>query len=129
MKIEKRPYQPMPTRTYCSGVMTKNAQKSVMWSARRVGVSVTNSRRARKESRPKSTTEPMPPVASESENTAAISHQARMREFMLATVARPLSPRTVRARIAPVTEATTSRPSTPPNAHNSSRSRVMTDAA
>src|ERR1043166_7552325 len=72
-----------------------------------------NSRIARKDIRKKSTIDPMPPVPIATPKIATMIHQARMRAFRLATVARPLSPVTFAERIPPITLAMISSSRTP----------------
>src|SRR5436190_618928 len=69
--------RPVPTSTYCIGRMTKKASSRARWSARRVWVRVTNSRSAKKETKPNSSVEPSGPDAHDTQNTSAASQSAR----------------------------------------------------
>ena len=103
-----------------------------MWSPRRVGVSVTNSRSARNERSAKSTVAPITPVATAAPKTATISHQARMRAFRFAIVARPASVEVRFASTKPISDAITRSVPTPPSRYavslDSENARLIPDA-
>ena len=69
MKTVKALMRRMPTSTYCSGRITKKASSRARWSARRVWVSVTNSRSAKNETKPNSSVEPSGPEAQAIQNS------------------------------------------------------------
>ncbi len=113
MKIAIMPYTSSATKRYWTGMNTKKAHANVPWSETRVGDNVTNSRKAKNEVAPKSTTDPTPPVRSVSASTAHMAHHAFMRARRLSVSARPVSLVKRRERIATMTELMVSRPSTP----------------
>ncbi|SOT38844.1 hypothetical protein F01_170075 [Burkholderia cenocepacia] len=110
-KIEYIPYQLMPSSRYCTGIATKNAMKSVVWSLAVVGVSVMNSRSVRYDSSANTRYVTLLPRPIATAMIAIIAHHARMRWFRLTMVA--LVPPLRAPRIAPITVATTSTPVTP----------------
>ena len=67
----------VPTSTYCIGRTTKKASSRLRWSARRVWVSVTNSRRAKNETKPNSSVETSGPDAQATQNSSAPNQSAR----------------------------------------------------
>src|ERR1700730_11396502 len=113
MKILNRPYHRMQIKRYCSGVITKNAQKRMRWSAGCVGVSVMYSRNARKEIKPKRTKDPVSPALMAIRKRIAMIHHARMREFRFSAISRPLLLLVFNCQIRPAIEASDSNRATP----------------
>src|SRR5438477_37962 len=79
-----RPYHFTPTSTYWTGVTRKKLQTRAAWSARAVGLRVTNSRSARNDMSANRTTEPMPPLV------AQVVETAPELRHLLARASRPL---------------------------------------
>src|SRR6266853_6659812 len=94
-----RPCQPTYQNRYCTGVNTKNDQKSVRWSARTGAIKLTYSRKASNEMKANSSMEPPGPIMNDSAKMQIMIHQERMRAFRFSTVALPLSDCTRRAKM------------------------------
>jgi hypothetical protein len=116
--------RPAATSQYWSGMTPQKAQQSDRWSARSVGVRVTNSRSASTETKAKSTMHPAPPVSSETRKVKHITHQPLIRAFMLMTTARPMGHTTVRASTRPTPVARIRAVAAPTTIHASSRSML-----
>ncbi len=118
IRMVNNPYQGSATRTYCSGVMTKNTQNRGRWSAGRVGVKVKNSRNAPNDASPNRAAAPMRPSASATAQRVTMTHHARSRALRFPTVARRAgaasgSAATRRPRTQPTTEASARNTTTP----------------
>src|SRR5258708_37101607 len=95
------PCQPTYQNRYCTGVNTKNDQKSVRWSARAGAIRLTYSRNASNEMNANSSMDPPGPIMNDSAKMQIMIHQERMRAFRFSTVAFPLSDFTRGARVKP----------------------------
>src|SRR5258708_10858662 len=112
-----RPYHSAYQNKYCTGVKTKNDQNSVRWSAGTGLMRLIYSRNASMEIKPNRNMDPPVPTTKDSAKITTMIHQERVRAFMFATVALPLSDLTVRAKTNPVKLASDSPPNTPTAIH------------
>ena len=92
----------------------KKASESARWSARRVGVSVMNSRSAKKEMKPNMTIVAILPSTKAAAKIATMPHQALIRAVRFSTTATAPGVLALARRIEPKTEARISNTTTPP---------------
>ncbi len=117
IKIAYIPYHSIHTKKYCSGSTARKDSSSALWSPRRVGAMVMNSRSAMKEAKANRIITPARPIQTAPPITPIISHQDLMRAFRLSIVAFGLSKPARHLSRKPTSEANTRMPPAPANSH------------